>query len=147
VISLEISGTKLADQVLPPRLVRELDWVEKFWPNTKRGKGNVYPKVQLYCLMGVATAWTVNEIYLHRVLSLIWILGLAHRLRWLFGVLSYHAWVKSIYSIARGTFPDHVSRRYFISSSQLLPTLRRMNVGLVPSYRIILGSVIWSTKW
>ena len=62
VISLEISGTKLADQVLPPRLVRELDWVEKFWPNTKRGKGNVYPKVQLYCLMGVATAWTVSDI-------------------------------------------------------------------------------------
>ncbi|KAH7927694.1 Clavaminate synthase-like protein [Leucogyrophana mollusca] len=58
VISLEISGTKLADQVLPPRLVRELDWVEKFWPNTRRGKGHAYPKVQLYCLMGVASAWT-----------------------------------------------------------------------------------------
>ncbi|KAI0048251.1 Clavaminate synthase-like protein [Auriscalpium vulgare] len=58
VISLEISGTKLADQVLPPRLVRELDWVEKFWPSTKKGKGHVYPKVQLYCLMGVAGAWT-----------------------------------------------------------------------------------------
>lgn len=58
VISLEISGTKLADQVLPPRLVRELDWVEKFWPSKGKGKGQ-YPKVQLYCLMGVATAWTV----------------------------------------------------------------------------------------
>lgn len=59
VISLEISGTKLADDVLPPRLVRELDWVEKFWPNNKKGKGHAYPKVQLYCLMGVAGAWTV----------------------------------------------------------------------------------------
>ncbi|OBZ75769.1 JmjC domain-containing histone demethylation protein 1 [Grifola frondosa] len=58
VISLEISGTKLADQVLPPRLVREVDWVEKFWPNTKKGRGHAYPKVQLYCLMGVAGAWT-----------------------------------------------------------------------------------------
>ncbi|EGN96043.1 hypothetical protein SERLA73DRAFT_162011 [Serpula lacrymans var. lacrymans S7.3] len=58
VISLEISGTKLADQILPPRLVRELDWVEKFWPTVKQGKGHVYPKVQLYCLMGVASAWT-----------------------------------------------------------------------------------------
>ncbi|KII88859.1 hypothetical protein PLICRDRAFT_40504 [Plicaturopsis crispa FD-325 SS-3] len=58
VISLEISGTKLADQVLQPRLVRELDWVEKFWPSTRRGKGHAYPKVQLYCLMGVASAWT-----------------------------------------------------------------------------------------
>ncbi|KAI0065496.1 jumonji protein [Artomyces pyxidatus] len=58
VISLEISGSKLSDQILPPRLVRELDWVEKFWPNTKKGKGHAYPKVQLYCLMGVQGAWT-----------------------------------------------------------------------------------------
>lgn len=63
VISLEISGTELADEVLPPRLVRELDWVEKFWPSTKRGKGNAYPKVQLYCLMGVASAWTVSKAF------------------------------------------------------------------------------------
>ncbi|KAF8436936.1 Clavaminate synthase-like protein [Boletus edulis BED1] len=58
VISLEISGTLLADRVLPPRLVRELDWVDRFWPSTRRGKGQAYPKVQLYCLMGVASAWT-----------------------------------------------------------------------------------------
>ncbi|KAI0653207.1 hypothetical protein C8Q70DRAFT_1037857 [Cubamyces menziesii] len=58
VISLEISGSQLADQVLPPRIVRELDWVEKFWPNTKKGRGHNYPKVQLYCLMGVGGAWT-----------------------------------------------------------------------------------------
>ncbi|OCH95214.1 Clavaminate synthase-like protein, partial [Obba rivulosa] len=58
VISLEVSGTKLADKILPPRLVREIDWVEKFWPPTKKGKGQSYPKVQLYCLMGVAGAWT-----------------------------------------------------------------------------------------
>ncbi|KAI0075787.1 Clavaminate synthase-like protein [Panus rudis PR-1116 ss-1] len=58
VISLEISGTPLADNILPPRLVRELDWVEKFWPSTKKGRGHSYPKVQLYCLMGVAGAWT-----------------------------------------------------------------------------------------
>lgn len=60
VISLEISGTELADRVLPPRLVRDVDWVEKFWPHTKKGRGHVYPKVQLYCLMGVADAWTVR---------------------------------------------------------------------------------------
>ncbi|KAI6118729.1 Clavaminate synthase-like protein [Pisolithus croceorrhizus] len=58
VISLEISGTTLADQITPPRLVRELDWVEKFWPSSRKGKGHAYPKVQLYCLMGVASAWT-----------------------------------------------------------------------------------------
>ncbi|KAL0947243.1 hypothetical protein HGRIS_013364 [Hohenbuehelia grisea] len=58
VISLEVSGTPLADMILPPRIVRELDWVENFWPNTRKGKGHQYPKVQLYCLMGVANAWT-----------------------------------------------------------------------------------------
>lgn len=61
VISLEISGSELANKVLPPRLVRETDWVEKFWPNTKKGRGHSYPKVQLYCLMGVEKAWTVSR--------------------------------------------------------------------------------------
>jgi hypothetical protein len=60
VISLEVSGTALADRVVPPRLVRELDWVERAWPAAKRGRGHAYPKVQLYCLMGVADAWTVR---------------------------------------------------------------------------------------
>lgn len=60
VISLEISSTKLADMIVPPRIVRELDWVENFWPSSRKGKGNIYPKVQLYCLMGVANAWTVR---------------------------------------------------------------------------------------
>ncbi|KAI5834455.1 Clavaminate synthase-like protein [Schizophyllum commune Tattone D] len=58
VISLEISQTKLGERIVPPRLVRELDWVENFWPATRKGKGHSYPKVQLYCLMGVANAWT-----------------------------------------------------------------------------------------
>lgn len=61
VISLEISGTELADMVLPPKIVRDLDWVENFWPSTRKGKNNTYPKVQLYCLMGVANAWTVRR--------------------------------------------------------------------------------------
>ncbi|KAJ6606638.1 jumonji superfamily protein [Mycena vulgaris] len=58
VISLEVTGTKVGDLVLPPKLVRDLDWVENFWPSTRKGKGHVYPKVQLYCLMGVGSAWT-----------------------------------------------------------------------------------------
>ena len=60
VISLEISGTTLGDQVVPPKLVRDLDWVENHWPHPKKGKGNLWPKVQLYCLMGVGGAWTVS---------------------------------------------------------------------------------------
>jgi F-box/leucine-rich repeat protein 10/11 len=62
VISLEISGTKLGEQVLPPRLVRDIDWVEKFWPDNRKGNSHPYPKVQLYCLMGVAGAWTVSSL-------------------------------------------------------------------------------------
>ncbi|KAG6849419.1 hypothetical protein H0H93_008665 [Arthromyces matolae] len=58
VISLEISGTTLSDKILPPKFVRDLDWVENYWPSTRKGKGHSYPKVQLYCLMGVAYAWT-----------------------------------------------------------------------------------------
>ncbi|KAJ7156104.1 jumonji superfamily protein [Mycena crocata] len=58
VISLEVTGTKVGDLVLPPKLVRDLDWVENYWPSTRKGKGHAYPKVQLYCLMGVASAWT-----------------------------------------------------------------------------------------
>ncbi|KAG8760511.1 JmjC domain-containing histone demethylation protein 1 [Serendipita sp. 396] len=57
VISLEVSGTPLGTKILPPRLVRELDWVEKHWPHNKKQLGH-YPKVQLYCLMSVAQCWT-----------------------------------------------------------------------------------------
>ena len=70
VISLEISGTDLADKVLPPRIVRELDWVEKFWPSTKKGRGHNYPKVQLYCLMGTVGSWTVSRLALRAHLLL-----------------------------------------------------------------------------
>ncbi|KAG0198649.1 JmjC domain-containing histone demethylation protein 1 [Mortierella sp. GBA30] len=56
VISLEISGTPLADQVQRPRVVRELDWIENFWPRELRAKE--FPKVQLYCLMSVKDSFT-----------------------------------------------------------------------------------------
>lgn len=62
VISLEISSTKLSDMVSPPRLVQDLDWVENYWPTSRKGRGYSYPKVQLYCLMGVANAWTVRSL-------------------------------------------------------------------------------------
>jgi F-box/leucine-rich repeat protein 10/11 len=89
VISLEISGTKLGDQVMPPKLVREMDWVEKFWPNNKKNASHPYPKVQLYCLMGVAGAWTVSvhRSIAHSLLTIL--LGLAHRLCWVICVLSH----------------------------------------------------------
>ncbi|KAL1917515.1 uncharacterized protein VTP21DRAFT_3908 [Calcarisporiella thermophila] len=56
VISLEVSDTKLAEQILRPRVVRELDWVDTVWP--KHLKPKEYPKVQLYCLMSVKDSFT-----------------------------------------------------------------------------------------
>ncbi|KAF9578567.1 JmjC domain-containing histone demethylation protein 1 [Lunasporangiospora selenospora] len=56
VISLEISGTPLADQIRRPRVVRELDWIENFWPESL--KETEFPKVQLYCLMSVKDSFT-----------------------------------------------------------------------------------------
>jgi len=67
VISLEVSGTPLGAKILPPRLVREIDWVERFWPHNKRTPGQ-YPKVQLYCLMSVAQYWTVSEHHFRKAL-------------------------------------------------------------------------------
>ncbi|KAF9113550.1 JmjC domain-containing histone demethylation protein 1 [Mortierella sp. AM989] len=56
VISLEITGTPLADQVKRPKVVRELDWIENFWPEAL--KATEFPKVQLYCLMSVKDSFT-----------------------------------------------------------------------------------------
>ena len=46
VISLEVTGTALAEQITPPRLVREIDWVEHMWPSTKKTKGQ-FPASQV----------------------------------------------------------------------------------------------------
>lgn len=100
VISLEISGTKLADKVMPPRIVRELDWVEKFWPATKKGKGHQYPKVQLYCLMGVAGAWTVSyQLFAVASSASSTSPGLAYRFCWLISVLPYFDWLKGGFAL------------------------------------------------
>jgi F-box/leucine-rich repeat protein 10/11 len=104
VISLEISGTKLADQVLPPRLVRELDWVEKFWPSTRKGKGHAYPKVQLYCLMGVASAWTVSgDYYLSATMLQPSVIGLARRFRWFVSILPHTSGMQGRFLICTGS--------------------------------------------
>lgn len=84
VISLEITGSKLAKQVKAPDIVSEIDWVDQFWPKDKRqaaaspagdeegdsasdvkpGAGNAkWPKVQLYCLMGMKGSWTVSHAF------------------------------------------------------------------------------------
>jgi len=56
VISLEFSESKLASLVVRPRFVRQIDWIDLFWP--KKSYEGYYPKVQLYCLMSVAGCYT-----------------------------------------------------------------------------------------
>ena len=83
----------MAKKVRPPRIVREIDWVDNFWHfegASKKGKGKEsaavepataasvaadedqwaqekvkpgtrWPKVQLYCLMGIRGSWTVSD--------------------------------------------------------------------------------------
>ncbi|KAL7412846.1 hypothetical protein BDY24DRAFT_391284 [Mrakia frigida] len=71
IISYEITGTPLAKMVKPPRIVSELDWVDRFWPQGDK-LGVHRPKVQLYCLMspsGCFTDWHVDfagsSVYYH----------------------------------------------------------------------------------
>lgn len=59
VISLEVSHTDMADLVGAPKVVRDVDWVERYWPKDLRNVGE-YPTVQKYCLMSVAKCWTVR---------------------------------------------------------------------------------------
>ncbi|KAI9277219.1 hypothetical protein BDA99DRAFT_429673 [Phascolomyces articulosus] len=56
VISLEISDTPFAKDIVRPKIVRDLDWIDHMWP--KELKPVEYPKVQLYCLMGTKDSYT-----------------------------------------------------------------------------------------
>ncbi|KHJ85318.1 JmjC domain protein, partial [Oesophagostomum dentatum] len=70
VLSLEFSNTEMEDIIQSPALVRQVDWVENYWPDALRqryitfnNKGNytlhhTYPKVQNYCLMSVERCYT-----------------------------------------------------------------------------------------
>lgn len=56
-ISLELSGTALNSNILAPNIVREIDWVDLFYPIEKRSRGE-YPQVQKYCLIGMKSSYT-----------------------------------------------------------------------------------------
>jgi hypothetical protein len=56
-ISLEFSNTKLNDLVSPPAFVNTIDWVQRFWP-IERIARNDFPRVQKYCLAGMAGSYT-----------------------------------------------------------------------------------------
>jgi len=128
VISLEVSGTLLGAKILPPRLVREIDWVEKFWPPNKRIPGQ-YPKVQLYCLMSVAQCWTVSRLNsrnkftkftMDRIGTLI-LLGALY-------IITSFVDLKWVLSYLEST-PQLKSRRYSTLSDRPLLTLPHMSTG------------------
>ncbi|ODQ50425.1 Clavaminate synthase-like protein [Saitoella complicata NRRL Y-17804] len=54
VISLEVSQSELAKDIVRPKFVRDLDWVDMVWP----ASAGPVPEVQLYCLMSVSNAFT-----------------------------------------------------------------------------------------
>lgn len=57
VISLEISKSYLASQILRPKVVRQLDWIDHVWPKELK-ENSEFPRVQLYCLMSVKNSFT-----------------------------------------------------------------------------------------
>lgn len=56
-ITLEFSNTPLNSKVQAPAFVRDLDWIDTIWPIERRARGD-YPKVQKYCLAGMAGSYT-----------------------------------------------------------------------------------------
>jgi len=67
VISLEFSHTRLDSQVVAPRIVRQIDFVDNVWPRHLKDQQEdttndmsrmQYPKVQKYCLMSIAGCYT-----------------------------------------------------------------------------------------
>jgi hypothetical protein len=56
-ISLEISSSPLATKVQGPSFVRQLDWIDAFWPSARRARGD-FPRVQKYLLAGMQGAYT-----------------------------------------------------------------------------------------
>ncbi|KAL3103046.1 hypothetical protein niasHT_021746 [Heterodera trifolii] len=72
-LSLEISDTKLSEQVKAPGFVKRIDWIDNVWPKelfarqknllkksrwARNNDFSTYPKVQKYCLMSVANCFT-----------------------------------------------------------------------------------------
>ena len=56
-ITLEFSATPLNAKIQAPAFVRDLDWIDTIWPIERRARGD-FPKVQKYCLAGMAGSYT-----------------------------------------------------------------------------------------
>jgi F-box/leucine-rich repeat protein 10/11 len=61
VISLECTGTELAKLVRPPRLVKELDWVDNCWPDIKKKRKSSHPNLDPRSAKGETHAVDVSH--------------------------------------------------------------------------------------
>jgi hypothetical protein len=57
-ITLEVSNTPLTSHLLAPAVVRAVDWIDMYWPLSRRSRGGDYPRVQKYVLAGMGGAYT-----------------------------------------------------------------------------------------
>ena len=57
VITLEVSDSSIGKEIIRPKLVRDIDWIDHVWPRELKEEAN-YPRVQLYCLMSVKDCYT-----------------------------------------------------------------------------------------
>ncbi|KAJ3371853.1 Lysine-specific demethylase 7A [Allomyces arbusculus] len=55
ILSLEFSDTPLNDMVVRPRVVRDLDLLDRVWPASR---ADDKPKATIYCIMSVASSFT-----------------------------------------------------------------------------------------
>ena len=51
------TDTPLSDDIETPFIVRDLDWIDSLWSKDRRARGQ-FPRVQKYCLAGMAGAYT-----------------------------------------------------------------------------------------
>eukprot|EP00978_Attheya_sp_CCMP212_P030482 scaffold112177_cov55-Attheya_sp.AAC.1 len=56
-ISLEFSHTALRSYTNSPQFVRDVDWIDLYWPTKLKEQGD-YPTVQYYCLTSTAGCYT-----------------------------------------------------------------------------------------
>jgi len=106
-ISLEFSKTRLDLQVTAPRVVRQLDWIDKAWPRhlkeLQEDASNslddmMYPKVQKFVIMSVANSFM--DFHLSFGGTSVWYYVLrGHKVFWLApptdkNLLLYENWVK-----------------------------------------------------
>ena len=107
-VSLEFSRTRLDKQVTSPRVVRQIDWIDKAWPRhlkelqedaSNNLEEMMYPKVQKFVLMSVANSFMDFHLSFSGTSTWYHVLR-GHKVFWLVpptdkNLLLYEDWVKN----------------------------------------------------